>query len=676
MKISWKLIISILQIVINYIGDMLMLAYRPEIDGLRALAVISVLFFHAEFTSWSGGFVGVDVFFVISGYLITSLIVGSDLEVRDFLKQFYEKRVRRLFPPAVPVVLFTLMMAYWMFTPEMMVDFSKSLLSYLGFVSNWFFLSETGYFSAPSQHKPLLHTWSLSVEEQFYFIFPLLFLVVLKYRRSCLPALVAAVFILSFSYSVYLVKNGHFDAAYFNSFGRFWEIMLGSFLALGVLKSPSSVVLRNLAAGLGGSMILYAVFFYDQTTLFPGFYALVPTVGTALIILAGRETLVGKILASKLLVFIGLISYSLYLWHWPIFVAINTYFINATGLHFAIGIAASFILSVISLYTIEKPVRKRVFFPKAKNVYCFFLASCVALVPFGVVGLSTGGLPMRYQPSELAILNNGVKRGFVEQEGVRCSRRSVNEACVIGLRDAEPEWAVLGDSHAETLTSMLSELMEEMGVAAYLYTYPGCPFVKNIQRIDTGAKCYEFVDDVLETLKGSTVKNVLIHEYSGGYIHGNAFDRTGSEELPLVYEIDPIDSYEQGATQEEIVLGRMSETHQELLDEGLNVYYMSPVPEVGFHVPQVAMQHIRQREELPENDFSLYQARHKMLFEMIEGYNDEKFTFVPSHIPFCPGDTCVVSDAGGLFYTDSNHLSEHGAFMLYDLLRNYLFSGG
>ncbi|WP_085918932.1 acyltransferase family protein [Halomonas sp. CSM-2] len=650
-----------------------MLAYRPEIDGLRALAVISVLFFHAEFSSWSGGFVGVDVFFVISGYLITSIIVNSDLGIIDFLKKFFESRLRRLFPPAVPVVLFSCIMAYWIFTPEMMVDFSKSLLSYLGFGSNWFFLSEAGYFSAPSQYKPLLHTWSLSVEEQFYFIFPLLFLFVIKYKKSYLPALVTALFVLSFGYSVYLVQNGNYDAAYFNSFGRFWEIMLGSLLALGVFRSPSLPFFKNLYAAAGGFMILYAVFSYDKTTPFPGFYALVPTVGAGLLILAGKETLVGRVLASRWFVFVGLISYSLYLWHWPIFVAMNAYFIETGTLHYFAGIAVSFSLSMISFYTIEKPIRKRMALPKAKHAYCFFAASCIALVPLGAVGVSTGGLPMRYQASELAILNNGVKRGFIEQEGVRCSRRALNEACVIGNRDVEPVWAILGDSHAETLTSMLSKLMEEMGVSAYLYTYPGCPFVKNIQRMDTGAKCYEFVDNVLEELKGSTIKNVLIHEYSGGYIHGNEFDRTGSVELPLVYDIDPVDSNEQDATQEEIVLGRMIKTHQELLDEELNVYYMMPVPEVGFHVPQVAMQHVRQREELPENDFSLYKERHKMLFEMIKGYDDEKFTFVPSYIPFCPDDTCIISNEGGLFYTDSNHLSEHGAFMLYDLLHNYLF---
>lgn len=653
-----------------------MLAYRPEIDGLRALAVISVLFFHAEFTSWSGGFVGVDVFFVISGYLITSIIVDSDSGIRDFLKKFYEKRLRRLFPPAIPVVVFTCIMAYWIFTPEMMVEFSKSLFSYLGFVSNWFFLSEAGYFSAPSQHKPLLHTWSLSVEEQFYFIFPLLFLVVLKYRKKCLPVLVLGVFILSFGYNAYLVQESFHDAAYFNSFGRFWEIMLGSFLALSILKSPSSFVLKNFAAGLGFCMILYAVFCYDKATLFPGFYALVPTVGAGLIILTGGDTLVGRILASRLFVFVGLTSYSLYLWHWPIFVFINAYFINAGTMHYAIGIAISFFLSVVSLYTIEKPIRKKVVLPTAKHVYCFFVASCVALVPIGAVGLSTGGLPMRYQASELAILNNVVNRGFIEQDGVRCSRRAVNEACVIGNRDAEPEWAILGDSHAETLTSMLGELMEEMGVAAYLYTYPGCPFVKNIQRMDTGAKCFEFVDNVLDKLKTSTVKNVIIHEYSGAYIHGNGFDRTGSVELPLVFPIEPIGSHDQDVSQIEIVLERMKSTHKELLDQGLNVYYMMPVPEVGFHVPRVAMQYVRNRKELPENDLSLYKERHRLLLEMIQGYDEKNFISIPTHIPFCSGDTCVVGNEEGLFYTDSNHLSEHGAFMLYNFLSSYLFNTG
>ena len=210
--------------------------YRRDIDGLRSVAALSVVLFHARISAFSGGFVGVDVFFVISGFLITGIILKHEGSTWAFFKNFYERRVRRLFPPIIPVLIFTTAFVYWLSPPDATTEYAKSLMAFLAFVSNWFFWSQSGYFDSPAQFKPLLHTWSLSIEEQFYLLFPAVILALSRYGRRPVTIFFLAVFALSLAFNVWQVWAGSLEGAYFNSFGRFWEIALGSILALNLSR--------------------------------------------------------------------------------------------------------------------------------------------------------------------------------------------------------------------------------------------------------------------------------------------------------------------------------------------------------------------------------------------------------------------------------------------------------
>ncbi len=296
------------------------LKYRADIDGLRAVAVLSVLAFHIGLSRFGGGFVGVDVFFVISGYLISSIIFADINASRFTITGFYERRIRRIFPALVAMLVVASVVAVIYLLPGELVDYAKSLLAATGSASNVYFWSHSGYFASPTS-KPLLHTWSLAVEEQFYISFPLFLLLVRRFWPQRLRTAVVALFFLSFVSSCVVVSRNA-DTAFYMPYTRAWELLLGTLLSLNIFPRLRLAWTRNVATLTGIGMIGWSVLFYSQETLFPGASALLPCVGSALIIWAGEggTSLVGSALSWRPVVFIGLISYSLYLWHWPVIV--------------------------------------------------------------------------------------------------------------------------------------------------------------------------------------------------------------------------------------------------------------------------------------------------------------------------------------------------------------------
>jgi len=265
------------------------LTYRPDIDALRALAVMSVIFFHIKADLLPGGFLGVDIFFVISGYLITKIILGHEGPTRSFFPEFYERRIRRLIPPAIPVVIFSFVAGLIWLSAGQLESLSKSIIAYTGFVSNWLFLSEVNYFDVPAHYKPLLHTWSLSVEEQFYLLFPIIILALKKIHAKWVIAFYAVVFIASLALSYVFMFSGNNEAAFFNSFARFWEIALGGLLACGVLPSIKSKVMQEGMTAIGLLMIAASLFLVRETMDYNGLGSLAPTIGTAMVIHAKSQ---------------------------------------------------------------------------------------------------------------------------------------------------------------------------------------------------------------------------------------------------------------------------------------------------------------------------------------------------------------------------------------------------
>lgn len=347
--------------------------YRPEIDGLRTIAVISVIVYHAEFAHRNGfflegGFFGVDVFFVISGFLITMLIINEYQSTSRFsIKNFYERRARRLLPALLTVMMVSLPFAWKYLLPDQLIDFSKSQIASLLFGSNFYWFVSLQEYGAESGHlKPFLHTWSLAVEEQFYLFFPLFFVGIYRWRKSRYTmTLLTSVSFLSFLFAEWITpRNTSFSFYMLPS--RFWELLAGSILAYILYLHPrkdNDTLLNGTMSIVGLSLIVYAVFLtgFDLNNLnHPGFVTLMPVIGTVLIIwFANGKDLISKVLANKLFVNIGLISYSLYLWHYPIF-AFGRIIDSTPSIYTkSVWILLTLFLSITTYLLIEQPFRNR-----------------------------------------------------------------------------------------------------------------------------------------------------------------------------------------------------------------------------------------------------------------------------------------------------------------------------
>ena len=302
--------------------------YRPDIDGLRAVAIVVVVLFHYGFAHLAGGYVGVDIFFVISGYLITSLIL-LDMRDRVFSAfKFYERQIRRIFPAMFFMLAVACVVAVSLLMPSDLRPFGHSLVATSFFLSNFEFLREFGYFGAAADLKPLLHTWSLGVEEQFYIIFPPLLALMLRFARKQAVPFIALIACASFACSVWLSR--HFpDVNFFLLPSRMWELMIGALLATSAAPTLKNRVVAEILGGGGLAAILASVVLYSSTTPFPSEAALLPCLGAAAIIYSGTQpTMTRALLAAPPVVFLGLISYSLYLWHWPVRVFAQYYLIR------------------------------------------------------------------------------------------------------------------------------------------------------------------------------------------------------------------------------------------------------------------------------------------------------------------------------------------------------------
>lgn len=382
--------------------------YRREIDGLRALAVLPVILFHAGFESFSGGFVGVDVFFVISGYLITTIILAELEQGKFSIVNFYERRARRILPALFVVMLFCIPFAWFLLLPQDLLSFSKTLVSTSAFISNIFFWSERGYFGTATELKPLIHTWSLAIEEQYYLLFPLLLMIFFRSKYLRNTALVI-LFVISFGLCIWLTPV-HQDSAFFLLPTRFWELLVGSFVAIYLFEfsknnEASTKYLDQFFGFIGLCLILFSVFYFDKKTLFPGYSAFIPVLGTALIIVFGTSrTYVGKILGFKALVFVGLLSYSAYLWHQPFLSFLRHSEVKLTATVSFVAVAATFLISYFTWKYVEQPWRSKAF--SRRIVFTFGFAGLLMFSLFGLLGVLNKGFVERYSKEDVPIFNN------------------------------------------------------------------------------------------------------------------------------------------------------------------------------------------------------------------------------------------------------------------------------
>lgn len=490
--------------------------YRADIGGLRALAVIPVVLYHLDERLVPGGYVGVDIFFVISGYLITALL-ARDLDERRFsLLTFYDRRVRRIVPAYAAVALAVSVAALVLLPPAMLVAFGKSLQAASTFFANRYFLSATGYFGAAPDEQWLLHTWSLSVEEQFYLAWPLL--LALLFHPRLAPVRPYVIWALILASLVISTRNAVFRPApaFYNSAGRFWELLLGAALALGYLPRLRAPWQGEAVALVGLGLIAFAYATFNHDTIFPGASALVPTLGALCLIWAGEErriTRVGRLLSLAPLVWIGLISYSLYLWHWPI-IAIHR-FLTFRGPDLMEGVGlfvAMLLVSTLSWRFVEAPFRRHG--PACAASEWRSVGVGVAVLA-GLAGLAwvmvaTGGLPGR---ATAAYLEAERTVGTYWEGRAICllgpgGTRPPEGQCRFGDPDPQaPVVALWGDSFGDHHGPALDRLGREEGFGFWQVTKAGCaplapdPALSPLARSEQQA-CNAFRAQSLEQLVG------------------------------------------------------------------------------------------------------------------------------------------------------------------------------
>ena len=476
--------------------------YRSEIDGLRAVAVLPVVLFHAGFSVFSGGYVGVDVFFVISGYLITTIIVAELNEGQFSLLKFYERRARRILPALFFVLLVTFPFAWTWLQAGLFRDYSQSLWSVSAFISNVIFWMQSNYFGPGAETKPLLHTWSLAVEEQYYVLFPLAMIALWALLKLRVLWVLVLGTVASFLVCLWGAQNSPTANFYLAPF-RAWELLVGSLCAVWMFRKPQG---SNEALGLLGlALILYAIFAFDGETPFPSAYTLAPVLGTALIILFGqRATLVGRLLSLRGFVGIGLVSYSMYLWHQPLFVfaRIRNVFEPPVWVMMSLALA-SLILAYISWRFVELPFRKGGRWGQSRQSTIFAL-SLVGLLGFAGLGaygqLTDGritGFGWNFDAEQRTTMANIVE--MRQTHRTKGNSQFDDGACTFDTRYLQGEFVeriancyarhgsgvmVLGDSHAIDLYGALSANAGEVKFLVGIVSggcrphspRPGCPY--------------------------------------------------------------------------------------------------------------------------------------------------------------------------------------------------------
>jgi len=619
--------------------------YRPDVDGLRALAGLGVILCHAEF-GVPGGFVGVDVFFVISGYLIASLII-KDLRQGTFsLANFWERRIRRIVPALLTVTLVTTLASWFLLVPEALAAFGKSVVALGCLVSNVHFWREVGYFAAAADEKPLLHTWSLAVEEQFYLFVPVFLLLMSRVcRLHWAVTLVAIAAVVSFGVSVYGVAH-HPSATFYLLPTRAWELFAGVLLAFRLAdRSGRPGRWREPVAALGLALILAACFLYDDKTPFPGLAAVPPVLGTALLIVSGHAKdglpYTNRFLACGPLVFIGLISYSLYLWHWPLFAIARHQSIYPLGVvDKLLLIAASFVLAVISWRFVETPIRSRRFLATRAKLFATVPLAYSALLLAGIALHQGEGFPWRLPMQAQLYAGTGrLDPRFIIELG---SSDVPERLPRLGNPDTPAEVLIWGDSHAMAIVPAIESLCQEEGLTARVATHSStAPVIEYFfrNRYGLNSEAMSFTAAIAAYVRSSKVRIVVLAANWNMYCWDPSF-------LPALLK-----------------------TLDTLRDAGATVCFMNTVPIFAFDVPKALVLYTWRgwdlsRLGLPEVNYRAGSSFQNTLLCSLR----ERQVVILDPVPILQERTnstdILPFDAGGSFYRDCGHLSTYGALAM------------
>jgi len=658
--------------------------YRPEIDGLRAVAVLPVILFHAGFGLFSGGFVGVDVFFVISGYLITSLLL-EDIENKRFsLTNFYERRARRILPALFLVMLVCLPFSWAWMLPSQLLDFSNSLMAVSLFVSNILFWRESDYFAPAAEEKPLLHTWSLAVEEQYYLLFPLFLLLAWRNGRNVAFWMVFALALASFALSEWASRH-EATANFYLSITRAWELLAGSLAAFIVAKR--GVLANNSLAAAGLAAILISIFAYDKSTPFPSAYTLLPVGGVVLLILYARSgTLAAKLLSLKPLVAVGLISYSAYLWHQPLFA-----FARLKADHppapvvFLVLSVAAMGLAFLSWKYVEKPFRQ------IQNKCLILSFSAVGILGFTLLGLlgnmREGQLnPYMSKPANILWSDIGDR---IHDEGLVCNTKAPlrpqthpNQnwltGCIFGDLTADRNVVLLGDSHSQAISYELEKTAHAEGFKVHWVFLEGCQPVPAL-RADKNTSvtdCDTRFEALLSYVKRLSADAIIINRWMYRMFPVDGYNI----DMPYKNSEGPIESksYREFHVLKDGAFFSDPETKTKTLKEYITkvagvserTFLVYSVPETAINVSRENWRHWNKTGALLQNldmPYQDYIRRNAFAASVFDSLNLPNLVRVRPDDVFCNQTRparCDIQINTTPLYIDDDHLSDAGARLL------------
>lgn len=641
--------------------------YRIEIDGLRAFAILPVVLSHAWGGIFSGGYVGVDIFFVISGYLITSTIIKDHGGAGFSLLAFYERRIRRILPALFAVLLVSLAVGLFLLAPVDYAILGREVFAACLFVSNMLYFRQAGYFDPGGDLKPLLHTWSLAVEEQFYLAFPILLAFLLRRYGMLRSAKTMAVLAgLSFALCVACASIAP-TFNYFSAATRAWELLIGAAIALAPPNFGTRQRLKEALALLGLALILLPVFLYDESTPFPGIAALPPVLGSCLILAAAQHTRIGGWLSIPPLRAIGLISYSLYLWHWPVLVFWRFAKLDTlTSLDCVLAVVVSFVAAALSYRFVERPFRdrKRI---KRRGIFLFGVIGSLALALLGA-GLSvSGGLAFRTLPNPLIA---AAERDAAAFQADPCLRRGAEPAdpglCVLGAPDARlPVTAALwGDSHAAQLVPAVDSVGRQLGVRIDRFTKAGCPPM-TADRFwppnDFLGACPAFNDAVMGRIAATpTLRTLIVALRWDAIASGGTL--ASSQGSPNTAE----------ATQQ-LLVRHLLRVADMMRRRGGHLILISQIPIPPFDPMVCAREAAFRSGRLNAcrnfDSGALDRMEQEVDRTMIEPLRAAGITIIDAHDLLCANRRCAAMSGDRLLYFDPNHLSPQGASLFEAPLR-------
>lgn len=635
---------------------------RRDIDGLRALAVIPVVLYHFGFGLFSGGFVGVDVFFVISGFLITSIIFREINAGRFSFVDFWARRARRIIP-ALSVMMLAALLVGWVLMPSN--DYSqlgRAVRYQAMFVSNILFMRQDGYFNPASDFKPLLHTWSLSVEEQYYILFPLLMVLLTRYLRQWRWVLFGLL-VASFALNVGVIRRNP-DEAFFLLPMRAWELLCGAMLA--VLPASSrkfSPLIYQAVSGVGLLAVLYAIFGFNKYTLFPGWAALLPVLGATAMLWANGHapTLVGRVLSLRGMVGVGLISYSWYLWHWPVFVYANAISVDGMQALEAGGwVLLTLALAWLSWRLVELPFREKRLLAGRKPVLFGGLATLLIIGLAGQLVRSSDGVPSRLSGQALQYAQaRDWQRGQMDCLLQRDSE-DMSKVCRFGGDEqTSPVQLVWGDSHAAALKPAIEADAERYGIPVWLASLSGClPILGH----ETRQQCQDFNQATLQSIREHKIRDVVLAARWSLYLYGE-------EDGDMQHVLYRDDS--RPVAEQEVAKDLTAMVHS-LREAGAQVWIFKEVPlqRQGTVARLASLAMVGRSAERLGRPIAEHLARQQFLNSLFTQLSeqDPQVRVIDPATLMCPGAICRAEFDGYSQYMDENHLSDKGGERMKPLL--------